>query len=38
MEIFLAPLPIVFIFRSLFVLQEYVLVYATSTTVENNFS
>ena len=36
MEMFLAPLPIVYIFLSLFVLQEYVLMLMTSST-ESNF-
>ena len=36
MEMFLAPLPIVYIFLSLFVLQEYVLMLTTSST-ETNF-
>ena len=36
MEMFLAPLPIVYVFRSLFVLREYALMLVTST-IETNF-
>ena len=36
MEMFLAPLPMVYTFRNLFVLQEYVLILMTST-IQTNF-
>ena len=32
MEMFLAPIPMVYVFRSLFVLRQYVLMLMTSTT------
>ena len=36
MDMFLAPLPMVYTFRNLFVLKEYVLMLMTST-IETNF-